>query len=265
MSVRLTGISIYPIKAAGGIPLQHARVEERGLELDRRCMIVDSANVFMTQRVYPRLALISVKARDPFLHVTAPGTDDLRLAVPEPAALSVRVRVWDDLVDALSFPREADYWFSSFLEIPCRPVYMPDTTRRIADTEHAHGQHTVSFADGYPFLLISEESLGLLNTKLPEPLPMNRFRPNLVVAGCEPHAEDSWHHIRIGGVEFLLVRPCARCVVTTVDQETGVKGREPLRTLGTYRQQNGKILFGQNMITKTTGVVRVGDPVAVLQ
>jgi MOSC domain-containing protein len=265
MHIRLTGISIYPIKSTGGIPLQHARVEERGLELDRRCMVVDAANVCMTQRVFPRLSLISVQVRSPFLHVTAPGMNVLTLPLPDPTTTPVHVRVWDDMVDALPFPHEVDAWFTTFLQTPCRPVYMPETTRRIADPDHAPGGHMVSFADAFPFLLISEESLALLNTKLAEPLPMNRFRPNFVVAGCEPHAEDTWRDIRIGGVEFLLVKPCARCVITTVDQQTGVKGREPLVTLASYRQQNGKILFGQNLINKTTGVVRVGDQVTVLQ
>jgi uncharacterized protein YcbX len=265
MPVTLTGISIYPIKSTGGIRLQHARVEERGLESDRRCMIVDAAHVCMTQRVFPRMALITFRTRSPFLQTTAPGMPDLTLTLPEPHIAPVQARIWDDTVDALPFPAEVDNWFTTFLQTPCRLVYMPDSSRRIADPDYAPGEHMVSFADAFPFLLTSEESLALLNSKLADPIPMNRFRPNLVVAGCEPHAEDSWQHIRIGGVEFLLVKQCACCVITTVDQQTGVRGKEPLATLATYRQQSGKMLFGQHMINKTTGIVRIGDPVTVLR
>ncbi len=265
MHIQLTGISIYPIKSTGGILRQYARVEERGLESDRRCAIVDATHVCMTQRVFPRMALITVRTRYSFLIVGAPGMPELTLTRPDHRAPPVRVRVWDDIVDALPFTAEVDSWFTTFLGTPCHLVYMPDTSRRITDPDYAPGEHMVSFADAFPFLLISEESLTLLNCKLANPVPMNRFRPNLVVAGCEPHAEDTWRHIRIGGVEFLLVKQCALCVITAVDQETGVRGKEPLAKLATYRQHNGKIHFGQNMINKTTGIVRIGDPVTVLQ
>lgn len=262
--VVLTEITIYPIKGTAGISMETAMVEERGLQWDRRCMVVDSQNVCMTQRVFPRLALISVAVRDNALRVSASGMQQYQFPLPVNNGGTVSVQVWDDTVEALTFPKEADRWFSSFLGVSCRPVYMPDTTRRIADPSRTPSGQVVSFADAFPFLLISEGSLALLNTKLSTPISMNRFRPNLVVAGCDPHAEDTWHHIRIGPVEFLVVKPCARCVVTTVEQESGIKGPEPLRTLSTYRQRDGKILFGENMISTTRGMVRVGDPVTIL-
>jgi MOSC domain-containing protein len=260
--ITLTGITIYPVKGTAGISLRKAHVQERGLEWDRRCMVVDSQNTCMTQRVFPRLALIRVAVEEHGLVVSAAGMQPHRLPIPD--AGSISVRVWDDTVDALTFSGETDKWFSTFLRTPCRLVYMPDSTRRMVDPSRTPAGQVVSFADAYPFLILSEESLDLLNRKLPGPVSMNRFRPNIVVAGCDPHGEDSWHHISIGSAEFLIVKPCARCVVTTVEQETAIKGQEPLRTLATYRQFEGKVLFGENMISTVHGTITVGDPVTVL-
>lgn len=142
---------------------------------------------------------------------------------------------------------------------------MPDDTKRMVDTEYAKNNETTSFSDGYPFLIIGQSSLDELNSKLSEPLPINRFRPNIVFTAGEPHAEDSWQHITINGIEFFGVKTCARCVVTTINQQTAVAGNEPLKTLAAYRTVNNKVKFGMNLLHKGTGTIKVGDTITVLK
>jgi uncharacterized protein YcbX len=158
---------------------------------------------------------------------------------------------------------EVSQWFSEFLELSCQLVYMPDNSYRPVNSRYASHNQQVSFADGFPFLLISEASLQDLNERLDQPIPMNRFRPNLVVSGCEAFAEDSWRSIRIGSIPFHVVKPCERCLITTVDQAQGIRGKEPLQTLAQYRLSNGKILFGQNLIPAELGTLQVGDSVEI--
>jgi len=181
-------------------------------------------------------------------------------SVPQPVA----VRVWDDRVSAERVSAEADAWLSQFIEQACRLVHMPDTARRAVDPDYAAADDQVGFADGFPFLLISQASLDDLNARLDQPLPMLRFRPNLVISGCAPYAEDNWRRIRIGALEFRVAKPCSRCVIPTIDYATGEHGREPLQTLMTYRRRDNKIYFGQNLIHDASGRLERGMPVEVL-
>jgi uncharacterized protein YcbX len=176
------------------------------------------------------------------------------------------VEVWGDECKAIPASPAAHEWMSQYLGMDCRVVYMPEDSIRLVNPKYAIAPTDhVSFADGFPFLLISQASLDDLNQRLETPLPMNRFRPNFVVSGCTSFAEDTWKRIRIGTMEFHLVKPCARCIVTTVDQQTADRGQEPLRTLAQYRMQDGKILFGQNLVAVGVGQVSVGDAVEVLE
>lgn len=259
----LSQLNIYPVKSVGGISLKSSEVVERGLRYDRRWMVVDSANRFLTQREFPRLALITVRLTGNGLLIAAPGMNALRIPDVPHTVKKIRVVIWKDSVEAVEVSKEADEWFSEYLGALCKLIYMPDDADRVASRENMASQ--VSFADGYPLMVISEGSLEDLNSRLGTPLPMNRFRPNIVVKGCEPFAEDAWKEIRIGGVQFHVVKPCERCVITTVDQTTGVKGKEPLRTLASYREQNGSVMFGQNLIQGNTGIIRVGDTIDVIQ
>lgn len=262
---RLTEITLYPVKSAGGIAVQERQVEARGLAGDRRWMVVGPDGGFLTQRDWPRMALILTALDADRLRLDAPGCAPLRMPVlPDGGRLTVRV--WRSVCAAVSAGAEADAWLSAFLEMPCRLVYMPNETRRTVSPDYAAGEGIVSFADGYPLLLIGEASLDDLNTRLAEPVPMNRFRPNLVVTGFAPYAEDDWKQVRIGDVLFHVVKPCARCAMTTVEQATGEKhGPEPLQTLAGYRRaESGKVLFGQNLIPAAPGMVRVGDSVEVV-
>ncbi len=261
----LTQLNVYPIKSCGGISLQTAQLEERGLKHDRRWMIVDEDGMFMTQRDYPRMALIRVRVMSDHLAVVAPNTKELRVPFHLINHTEESVVVWGDTVTAVNVSSEAADWFSEFLGISCRLVFMPDHLLRPVEKTYTSLDSIVGFSDAYPFLMISEASLENLNSRMEHRLPMNRFRPNLVVAGCEPFAEDQWRLIRIGSIEFHVVKPCERCAITTVDQATGIRGKEPLRTLSQFRERNGKVLFGQNLIHEQKGSLRVGEEVVVVR
>jgi uncharacterized protein YcbX len=231
-------------------------------------MLVDENRQFITQREVPRMAAVDIVVEPDGLTASTNGNS---IAVPALPATgdTASVKIWKSTVKGEFYPREVDEWFSDAIGFNCRLVVMPETSKRIVSPDYAvrRFEDTVSFADGYPFLLLGEGSLADLNSRLEVPVPMNRFRPNFVVSGSEPFEEDTWKRIRIGSTEFHIVKPCARCVLTTVDQTTGVKnGKEPLKTLSEYRNRNGNVLFGQNLIAdKSGGTVRVGDEVEVIE
>jgi len=224
-------------------------------------MLVDETGEFMSQRDHPRMALISTHLSNDHLTVGAPGMPDLEVPLEEENGNLIDVNVWGDANLGNLVGEEADRWFGDFLEFPCRLVQKPDEDLRLVDSLYAEGGDQVGFADGFAFLLISETSLEDLNSRLESPLPMNRFRPNFVARGCEPYAEDGWGRLRIGDVTFRVAEGCPRCAITTVDQRTGVRGKEPLRTLATYRKSGGEVFFGRNLIHDALGTVRVGDPI----
>ena len=259
MAITLTGLTVYPIKSTRGIPVDEWDVDDFGLQYDRRFMVVDQSGEFLSQRSHPRLALVAPTIGGAVLRVDAPGMRPLALPLEPSPSVATRVTVWEDTCDATWMGEAAAQWFSDFLGDFCSLVYMSAVTVRPADPAYGPVGSRVSFADGFPFLLISEESLADLNRRLAEPLPMNRFRPNLVVAGAQPYGEDQWERIQIGDVGLRVVKPCARCVVTTIDQITTARGREPLRTLATYRNTGGKVMFGQNVVHEGRGRLRVGD------
>jgi uncharacterized protein YcbX len=263
VTLRLTGLHIYPIKAARGISLGVSEVDAFGLRHDRRWMVVDQSGGFLSQRSHPRLALVVPSIGDGTLQIEAPGMPALCIPLHPRDTIATSVSVWDDSCPATWLGEQAARWFSDFLGCPCSLVHMADQVIRPANPGFARPGARVSFADGFPFLLISEESLADLNGRLAQPLPLNRFRPNLVVAGAPPYAEDGWQHIEIGGIAMRVVKPCGRCVVTTTDQVTADRGKEPLHTLATYRKQNGEVMFGQNVVHDQEGALRVGDPLVV--
>lgn len=265
--MHLSELNIYPVKSLKGIALEESPIEARGLLYDRRWMLVDQHSKFMTQREYPRMALIETSVKGDGLVVGFDGRD---LAVPENAEGGpVEVGIWEGTVAAAVFGNEVNDWFSEALGVECRLVKMPETTHRPVPADYAvdAANDHVSFADAFPFLLIGKASLDGLNSRLKTPVPMNRFRPNFVVSGSEPFAEDNWRKVRIGENVFHVVKPCGRCVIPTVDQATGIKdGKEPLKTLASFRTKNGKVLFGQNLIGEhPRGMARVGDAVEILE
>ncbi|WP_205502981.1 MOSC domain-containing protein [Rufibacter psychrotolerans] len=263
----LSEIYIYPIKSLGGISLTSAEVEERGLRYDRRWMLIDESGVFLTQRKLAEMALLQVALTPEGLLVTHKTKDLAPLVVPYEthSTRSTLVTVWEDICFAYLVSNEANAWFSQALGIPCRLVYMPDNSIRLIDPNYAKHNEKVSFADGYPFLVIGQESLNDLNGRLEQPVPMNRFRPTFVFTGGTPYAEEKWKTFKIGDVLFYGAKPCGRCNVTTIDQSTAQAGQEPLKTLATYRTQGNKVIFGMNLIGLSTGTVSVGDSITVME
>jgi uncharacterized protein YcbX len=260
----LSRIYVYPIKSAGGVALDDAVVDPRGLKYDRRWMLVDGAGRYMTQRRFPRMALIKVGLSSEALVIGAPGMPALEVPLRQEPAGSIRAQIWEDVLRAALVGEGADRWFGEFLGVRCRLVYMPDDVIRPAWPRYAADEDRVGFADRFPFLLVSAASLDDLNSRLESPVAVDRFRPNLVVGGCEPYAEDGWERIRIGDVPFRVAKSCARCVITTVDQRTGIKGKEPLRTLSRYRRFDGQVFFGRNLIHDSQGILRAGDPLKIV-
>ena len=259
----ISGLYIYPVKSLGGISLPYAEVTDRGLKYDRRWMLVDEENCFLTQREYPQMALLKMAIEEDGLRVTHPVKGAVTIPFEPHNHASEEVIIWNDTCAGVFVSSELDKWFSDAIGINCRLIYMPENTRRQVDLTYAPEGFITSFADAYPFLLIGQSSLDDLNGRMAEQLPMNRFRPNIVFTGGEPFEEDLMKHINIAGIDFYGVKLCARCVLTTVNQQTAVKGKEPLKTLATYRFKNNKILFGQNLIHKGTGILTVGDTLSV--
>lgn len=283
MSLILAALHRYPIKSCSGEVVESVEVGPRGGRGDREFLVTDAAEgAFLTQREHPRLALVTprvspytspiVSERESVREGGADGAVQvLSLDAPEMPHLAVNVRgdgarrtviVWSDRCRAVDQGDEVADWFSNYLGRPARLARMADDFTRRVDSRYATSPtDQVGFADGYPFLIISEESLADLNRRLDPPLPMNRFRPNLVIRGEEPFVEDRLEAFRIGGVIFRVVKPCARCVITTTDQSTARVGAEPLATLARFRRVGHKILFGQNLTHEGTGTIRVGDAV----
>jgi hypothetical protein len=261
----LSALHIFPVKSCAPLVLDAAEVEPRGLRHDRRWVVTDADAKFLTGRQHPRLTLLRAVPDHDALTLAAPDLPPLRLEVPGSGA-RVEVTVWSNTVAALPAGDAADAWISAFLGMPTRIAYMDDACARPVNPDYAKAGDEVSFADAFPLLLISQGALDALNAKLTAPVPMLRFRPNFVVARTAPHAEDGWKRVRVGAVEFDVVKPCSRCVFTTVDFERGAfdPSGEPLRTLITYRRGERGVTFGQNIIPRGTGTVRVGDAVEVL-
>ena len=266
MPITVSALNIYPVKGLKGIAIEEARVTERGLEHDRRFMVVDRTGEFLSQRVLPKMATVWTAIERGELGLSAPDMDPVSLPLEPTGGEAMRVRVWRSVCDALAPSPAVDAWLSEYLGIECRIVYMPDSTRRESNPEFAPGR-LVGFADGYACLAISEASLADLNARLVakghRALPMNRFRPSIVLDGAAAYAEDAWTRIAIGDAAFGAAKPCGRCEVTTTDQSTGeVLGPEPLATLATFREHPAfGVMFGMNWFVAKPGTVRVGDAV----
>ena len=246
--------------------MEKAIVTSRGLQFDRRFMLVDANNSFITQRHLPGLALFrtSIEGERLLVHQKDDAHEKLSLPlVPQPLSGRAMVNIWGDYCEAQYVDEAADRWFSARLDLQCRLVYMPESTQRRVDIEYAMENDITSFADDFHVLLIGESSLEDLNSRLEKPLPMNRFRPNFVMKGGLPFEEDTLEHFSINGIDFCGVKLCSRCVVTTTDQETAFRNSEPLKTLATYRVFNNKVFFGQNVLCRGRGMITIGDEVRI--
>lgn len=263
MSLTLASIHVYPIKSVGGFRLPVGQLTDRGLRYDRRWMLVDERGTFVSQRTLPAMACLHTAPLHRGFRVLDRRSEAL-ISIPWKLTKGpvVRVTVWSDAMEAIEAPPTYSAWFSERLGRTLRLVHMPEASHRTIDP--ATGQGITSFSDSHPYLIISQASLDALNARLEVPLPMDRFRPNLVIAGGEAFQEDGWQRIRIGTAGFDVVKACARCVITTTDQDTGQRGPEPLRALSLFRRRGNDVLFGMDAIADASGTVRAGDAVAIL-
>lgn len=262
--ITLTGLYVYPVKSARGIALEAADITRMGIRHDRRFMVVDEQGRFITQREHPELARLETAIQGEELQLTFRGVGELRLPLEPTEGAARPVSVWGDEVLALDLGSQAKTFFEHLLGVPASLVYLPEESARVPSERYARSEDRVGFADGYPYLLASTESLTDLNTRIGHILPMNRFRPNLVVSGALAYAEDDWRHIRIGGLGFEVVKPCTRCVMTTTDQASGERmGKEPLKTLADYHRFENQAAFAQNVIARSFGALALGAHVEV--
>lgn len=260
--ITVTALTIYPVKSLAGIAVERSKVDIMGLKHDRRWMLVSPEGDFLSQRKLPQMALIQPKFIKRQLILTHPTHPDLLVAKAN-LQKTMQVTIWKDKVTAQRINEQADKWLTKILKTPCHLVYIPDNEIRQCDLDYAKQGERTGFADGFPILLISNASLDDLNQRLDQPVEMKRFRPNIVVEGCDAFAEDKWENFTLGNLTMRGVKPCSRCVLTTVNPETGKKSddMEPLKTLMRYRKQGNSVYFGQNVIHTATGEIRVGDPV----
>lgn len=284
---------LYPVKSLGGISVSSARMDGKGFRYDRRFMLITPDGRAMTQHKHPQMALIDVSIDGPespgaLLRVWHRHHPDNVLTIPlngpegSPGP-AIPVTIWEDRdVSAVLVSSEADCWFSAVLEVPCRLVFMPPTTHRPVDPAYARHGESIGFTDGYPYLIIGQASLDDLNQRLTHPVDMRRFRPNVVISGGQPYAENDWPGLQIGDYAFYRGSPCGRCMLIDIDPVTGQRGQEPLKTLATYRNQNGLIVFGQYVLAEPppepmsglsagderladTGIIWVGQAAAMIE
>lgn len=262
--ITVKSLHIYPVKSCRGISLASAEVIATGFRWDRRWMLVNPDGSFLSQRTHPVMATVATRIETDRLVLGAPGRSDLSIDLAEPTRHSRQVAVWDDTCRAVGEGDAAADWFSGLLDTRCELVRQAPTERRLVDPRYAEPNDIVSFSDGFPFLLLSDASVDELNLRLENPVSAARFRANIIVQGCLPHAEDGWKALEIGTVAFRVSKPCARCVVVDTDQHDGSRTTTLLRTLAEYRKADGKILFGQNLLHRDTGTLAIGDPVTII-
>jgi len=267
--LRLSALYRYPLKSGKGQPLQQISLDKLGLDGDRRWMLVDEASGrFLTQRAVAKMSQLSALWNgNGGLTLSAEGAPALDVPLPGNDAELRGVTIWSDTLRVPDAGEAAAAWVSDFIGKPTRLVHVPLERARTTEAGYGKDDDKVGFADGYPLLLIGQASLDDLSGRIGRPMEMLRFRPNLVIEGSEAFAEDGWTRVRIGDVEFRVVKPCSRCILTTIDPASGERStdREPLATLKTYREQAGDVMFGQNLVNDGVGRLEVGMPVTVLE
>lgn len=259
----LSEIFIYPVKSLGGIQLKSSEVGANGLKYDRHWMIIDANNRFLSQRELPAMSLIKTSIHENDLILTH-ADDSISLPLDFHEKNSVNTTIWRDQCLAHPISSTVDQWLSDHLQLSCRLVKQGANIRQV-DQRYAGPSDQTSFSDGFPFLILSDSSLADLNSKLEHMIPIQRFRPNLVISGCAAYAEDRWRKIKIGAIPFRLPKPCSRCSITTIDTETGQNGKEPLKTLNRLRKWKNEVFFGQNALHEQTGILKTGDTVQILE
>lgn len=262
MSLEVINLSIYPLKSAKGIKLDSMQLGDRGPNLDRRWMLVGQNGKFVTQRKHPKLCLITTKLVGEELVLSKPNAEPI--LIPAPSSRQYTSEVWGSAVSGHDCGDQVANYIGEFLGLECRLIFMPETYERRVDPDFARNNELVGFADGFPVLLASQASLDDFNQRLGYEIGMERFRPNLVIGGCEPYAEDGWQRLSIAGIEFSLVKPCSRCIMPSVNPATGEKEMRVNQTLMQYRRRDRKTYFGQNALYNRSGTIKVGDKVTIV-
>jgi uncharacterized protein YcbX len=264
--ISLTDIRIYPIKSLAGIQLSQAEVQPQGLCDDRLFMLVDENGMFITQRKYPQLALLNTHSSVEGLRIDTTNFSSLTIKETDFTAKTTSVKIWQDECLGIIATEQVNQWFSHYLGFPVKLIKYNKNAPRPVDPNYSSPNDIVSFADGFPLLVITQTSLNDLNSKLETPVSMTNFRPNIVVDGCEAYAEDDWKRIQIGDVKFDAIKRCRRCVLTTVDPKTGMKSEngQPLKVLSQYRKSEGGVFYGMNLIPRSKGIIRVTDKVEII-
>ncbi|NOT74640.1 MAG: MOSC domain-containing protein [Cyclobacteriaceae bacterium] len=257
----LTEIWIYPVKSLGGIRLKSSQVMGKGLRYDRRWMLVDENNMFMTQRICHSMALFKLSFVENGFKIQFKTDSHILPLHHQVIDTPLDVQVWDDRMKAFEVSEESSRWFSERLGLNCKLVFFPEENQRLIDEKFRVNNEQVSLADAYPLLVVGQSSLNDLNERLEDPVPMNRFRPNLVFTGGEAFEEDQWKDFTVGSNRFVGIKPCARCILTTINQDTAEKGREPLLTLSNYRKRDSKIYFGLNSVPVDQNEIKEGDEI----
>ena len=261
--IKVSELYIHPLKSAAAIQVEKAELDELGLVNDRRWMLVDENNQFLSQRQLPDMCKIHAQVSGDVLMLSVAGKAPLEVSIGQRSERTVQV--WGDQCRSIDCGDEAAEYLSSFLNTQCRLVKFPDNEVRQVDLTYAKAGDRTGFSDGFPLLLVSQASLDDLNCRLETPVSMTRFRPNIVVSGCEAFAEDDWSLIKIGNITLRVAKPCSRCGIPAIDPLTADRSIEPVKTLRQYRMQNNQVYFGQNVIADSTGVVETGMDVEILQ
>lgn len=265
--LQISQLFVYPVKSLGGVSVTTSEITNKGLKYDRRWMLVDGNLSFITQREFPEMSLLKVEIGNSFLTISDKffNKSDLIIPFDQFDNGEYNVTIWNAVCRAIGISKYIDQWFSDILKINCRLVYMPDETMRPVDTTSGYapkGKFT-SFADAYPFLMLSEESLNDLNTRLQTPVAINRFRPNIVFTGATPYFEDELEGFEINEVKFTGLENCARCSIISINQENGAISKEPLKTLSAYRRNGNSVCFGRNVVHSGVGKISVGDEILI--
>ena len=265
----ISELAIYPVKSMRQIQLKISSLHMGGLKNDRRWMVVDLQGVMITQRKIARLCLIQPELTNPeidcSLRLNAPDMPEIKIGIPD-GSITRKVKVWNDHCNAHDAGDEVANWLSQFLDLKCRLVYFPENEIRIVDQDYAQPNDNTAFSDGFPILLTSQASLDDLNSRMDEDIPMARFRPNVVVSGCEAFSEDNWKQLKVGDMTLRIVKPCSRCIIPSIDIESGErsKDKEPTKTLNIFRKRDNQIFFGQNVIADGEGEIEVGMNISII-
>ena len=279
MDLHISNLNRYPVKSMGGVELQQAKIDRFGIEKDRRWMLVDNNGRYLTQRKIAKMTLLGItesKHAGGDWGLTIQASHNLKLpeqceqilsfSVNQHFALNdpIFVEVWDDVCEGSVADDFINQWFSLVLDIPCRLVFMAGACNRHVDKAYAQNNETVSFADGFPLLLTTEPSLVEFNQYLDQPIGMIRFRPNIVISGNQAFAEDGWKRLRVGDIEFCVVKPCSRCAIPTINPLSAEKEPAVFKALKQHRSVGREVYFGQNLLAMNTGTISVGDKVEIV-